>query len=381
MTFLAAVVTGLLSTGCAAPSRDAARVPPQPQPLLTSARDREITLFGELPWRQGGAFQSRGQYSLARHTFVEEGADYDPDVDSTGRRMVFCSTRHTSNPNLYVKAVDGVAVVQLTSDPSSDVQPVFSPDDQRIAFASDRSGNWDIWVINVDGTQPVQISNGISHDVHPSWSPDGRQLVYCSQPAGGGQWELWVVDAVAGGKRTFIGYGLFPEWSPTSATILYQRARERGTRWFGIWTLTLVDGEPRHPTEIAFGADYAMILPTWSPDGARIAYTAVASAVPTPVGRQSIGLADIWVVDAQGRSRMRLTDGFDANFGPVISSDGRVYFTSDREGHENIWSVALPAPVTAADGRLMASGAPEPAEQAGANAPVKVTATRSDDPR
>ncbi len=367
--------------GCSARQPQTAWAPPPPRPMLTSARDRQITLFGELPTRDLGQYQSRAQHSLTRHTFVEEGADYDPDLDSTGRRMAFCSTRHSRSPDLYVKATDGLAVTQLTSDPSSDVQPAFSPDDRRIAFASDRSGNWDIWVIDVDGSQPVQVTGGASHDIHPSWSPDGRQLVYCSQPVGGGQWELWVVDAVAGGQRTFIGYGVFPEWSPAGETILYQRARERGSRWFSVWTVTLVNGEPRHPTEIAFGADYAMILPTWSPDGTRIAYTAVASAVPGPVGSGSPDLADIWVVDADGSSRVRLTDGFDANHGPVISADGRVYFTSNREGHENIWSLALPAASPAPAGGKIAASPAEPDSDVRANAPVKVTSTRGDDGR
>ena len=46
------------------------------------------------------------------------------------------------NPDLYVKHVLGTAVTQLTSDPSSDIHPMLSPDGTRVAFASDRSGNW-----------------------------------------------------------------------------------------------------------------------------------------------------------------------------------------------------------------------------------------------
>ena len=42
----------------------------------------------------------------------------------------------------------------------------------------------------------------------------------------GGQWELWLTDATAGGPSTLIGYGLFPGWSPVGSTILYQRAEQ-----------------------------------------------------------------------------------------------------------------------------------------------------------
>ena len=73
-----------------------------------------------------------------------------------------------------------------------------------------------------------QITDSPAHEAHPSWSVDGSQLVFCSLPDNGDQWELWITDAVRGPAKRFIGYGLFPEWSPVGDTILFQRARERG---------------------------------------------------------------------------------------------------------------------------------------------------------
>ncbi len=328
------------------------------RPVLATAHDDTITLFGDLPRRENAPYAARSRLSVKQHTFAEEGADYDPDVDGEGRKMVFASTRHTQRADLYIKAVDGLAVMQLTSSPSSDIQPAFSPDNQRVAFASDRTGNWDIWIVNIDGIQPMQVTTGPADDIHASWSPDGLTLVYCSRPVGGGQWELWVVDAVTAGKKTFIGYGLFPEWSPVDNTIVFQRARERGNRWFSIWTVKLVDGEPRHPTEICSSADFAMILPTWSSDGSRIAFTSVGTDTSTDMGRPRAGFSDVWVVQADGRSRIRLTDGQTANFAPVIAADGRVYLTSDRDGRERIWSLPMPGAPLFGDEQLRAEAEP-----------------------
>jgi Tol biopolymer transport system component len=47
-------------------------------------------------------------------------------------------------------AATGGRRVQITSHPSYDDGPAWSPDGTRIAFVSTRSGNFDIWTIEVD---------------------------------------------------------------------------------------------------------------------------------------------------------------------------------------------------------------------------------------
>ena len=312
---------------------------PDPTPQLAAARDRDISLFGEIPMRPEVPYFTRTATALTQHTFSEEGADFDPIISRDGKLLVFSSTRHNVSPAIYAKAVDGVAVTQLTADPAADVQPALSPDGTRIAFASNRGGNWDIWVVGMEGQPPIQITSGPNDDVHPSWSPDGTQIVYSSLPQRG-QWELWLADVSTGGKKRFFGYGLFPEWSPTGNTILFQRARERGSRWFSVWTMQLINGEPRYPTEIAASSEAALITPSWNGDGSQIAYSAVTPSAEMDETLEPMPeTADIWIVDIDGKSRVKLTDGHTSNFSPTWSPDGRVFFTSSREGRETVWSL------------------------------------------
>jgi len=195
------VVSAVLTcggVGCG-PARESAPTQQPPRPVLTAARDRQITMFGELPQQAPAPYFTCMWNSLRQHTWAEEGADFDADIESTGRRMVFASTRHSPNPDLYLKGVDGVAVTALTTDPFSDVQPGFSPDGSRVAFASDRSGNWDLWVMGIDGGQPVQVTDGPGQEVGPSWSPDGR--IYFTRSAAAGQereniWSLLPPGAI-----------------------------------------------------------------------------------------------------------------------------------------------------------------------------------------
>ncbi len=276
-----------------------------------------INLYGELPTR--------------------EGADFDLSIDPTGKHIVFASTRHRPSSDIYMQKITGSTVTQVTTDLAEDRMPTFSPDGRKIAFCSDRSGNWDIYVKSIAGGQPVQITNEPGHEVHPSWSPDSRQLAFCSLSSQSGQWEIVVVDVDNPSNRRFIGTGLFPQFSPDGDKILFQRARYRGTRWFSVWTVDYIDGEGKRPTEIAASTNAAVINPAWSPDGKRIVFSTIINPTVDSQGRPNA--ADLWMINIDGSGRTRLTSDGYLNAQPLWGADNRIYFVSDRSGADNIWSL------------------------------------------
>jgi hypothetical protein len=61
--------------------------------------------------------------------------------------------------------------------------PAWSPG-TRLAFVSDRDGNWEIYVMNADGSQPSRLTHSAERDSNPSWSPDASHIYFYSDRTG-----------------------------------------------------------------------------------------------------------------------------------------------------------------------------------------------------
>ena len=99
---------------------------------------------------------------------------------------------------LFAVNADGANPQQITKD-STDSAPAVSPDGSRIAFMSQRDGNWEVYVVNVDGTGLVRLTTNHANDGLPVWSPDGSSIAYASDT--GGAWSLWVMGADGSNAR------------------------------------------------------------------------------------------------------------------------------------------------------------------------------------
>lgn len=163
------------------------------------------------------------------------GDDLQPAWSPNEQQIAFSSNR-TGNFEIYIANADGSRPTQLTTDNRAfDEWPVWSPDGRQIAFVSDRTGNVDLFVIATDGTNLRQLTDHPADDWPTSWSPDGRQLVFASDRDG--NWNLYVVS-VTGGDAVQLTNDpddeRDPNWSPDGSTIAF--TSNRANNW-DIYTL------------------------------------------------------------------------------------------------------------------------------------------------
>jgi TolB protein len=128
------------------------------------------------------------------------------------------------NWEIYVMDASGLNQTNLTNNPSADLTPEWSPDGNRLVFASDRDGDLEVYAVNADGTNQVNLSNNPGQDdSQADWSPDGTKIALVS-PTTPGRLDIFVMD-LDGSNRTNVtentNGGQQPDWSPDGTKIAY----------------------------------------------------------------------------------------------------------------------------------------------------------------
>ena len=143
--------------------------------------------------------------NLTNNLFDDRYPSWFPD----GERIVFVSKRDGHfigdfglTSEIYVMDADGQNQQRLTDNDKNDWYPVWSPDGKRIAFSSDRKGdfeNFEIYVMDVDGGNQQRLTENRRDDLYPSWSPDGERIAFMSERDGNG--EIYVREADGGNPQ------------------------------------------------------------------------------------------------------------------------------------------------------------------------------------
>jgi Tol biopolymer transport system component len=181
---------------------------------FVSDRSGEWELYAKSVGQGSGGTDIDGIVQL-----TDDGGDnWDPSWSPDGSHLVF-SSRREGNWEVYVIDIDfsvgvprGAALTRLTTNPANDWLPTWSPDGRRIAFVSDRDGDWEIYVMEADGSLQTNLTRNPADDWVPAWSPDGKRIAYQSDRDG--DWEIYDMDVEGDGQRNLTNHPA-GDWDPT----------------------------------------------------------------------------------------------------------------------------------------------------------------------
>lgn len=164
----------------------------------------------------------------------------------------------------------GIMKANLTPNTPSyeDVDPATSPDGRKIAFTSNRDGDFEIFTLDIYSGTLTKVTRNTVRDAEPAWSPDGSRLAYESPTLAPGRTDtdIWTRNANGTGLPTdvvsAIGDDRAPSWSPDGQEIAFD---ESGN----VLVKNLQTGSARN---ISRSLCFNSIKPNWSPDGSRLVF-------------------------------------------------------------------------------------------------------------
>jgi TolB protein len=222
--------------------------------------------------------------------------------------IAFTSTRDNPTADarlaaeIYLMKPDGTDVRRLTNNDSGDAFAALSPNGKKIVFESNRNrakgeplNTSDLFVMDADGGEETFLTRGSS----ATWSPDGKDIAFHASAS---------------------GTGLPIKSDPGAATL--------DSDIFVANVDDLVAGLEQ-PVNVTNTPSEIEDDPDWSPDGAKLVFT----SHPETDDPHFADHAEIYVMNADGTGRVRLTANGAEERAPAWSPDGRqIIFSCRIEG-------------------------------------------------
>jgi Tol biopolymer transport system component len=291
--------------------------PRRTAPTFTISPDGKKVAFSTVSQPQIYVVGTDGTY-LSNNPVTGGGpATWSPD----GEKLAFTGMI-SGDPEIYTMDPDGSNLTNISrsrghsNDPGTpfDGEPVFSPDGDKIAFTSQRDGDFEIYMMNSDGTGQTNLTNDPGFaDTDPAFSKDGEEMAFRKCSIQDSTCHIHVMNS-DGTNQTLAASNVgavTPVLSPSGKKIAFRRADQSGK--LKIFVMN-VDGSNLSVLTDRLGR--CVSNPVFLPDG-RIAF------VSNPADND-----EVYTINQDGTQQTNITDDPRANDGagdeaPSFSADGK----------------------------------------------------------
>lgn len=223
-----------------------------------------------------------------------------PSISPDGSTIAF-----TFKGDIYTVPSKGGKATQLTFHEAHDFMPVWSRDGKKLAFASDRYGNFDVYVMAAEGGSATRLTYHSTDEMPYAFSVDNASVIF------------------GGVRQDLASHRQYPTGSQPE---LYQ-VPVKGGRVDQIWTIP---------------AEYVQL----SADGKKMLYHDKKGGENEWRKKHQSAIArDIWMYDAASNSHKMLTTFYGEDRNPVFAPDGKsMYYLSEEKGSFNVFKASLDNP-------------------------------------
>ncbi|MFZ3376465.1 MAG: hypothetical protein WA183_13015, partial [Chthoniobacterales bacterium] len=219
---------------------------------------------------------------------------------TNGRQIVFCYAGE-----LYTVGKDGGLARRLTSGPGYTSFPRFSPDGTQLAFTSQYDGNTEVYVMPGEGGVPKRLTTSATlgrDDISDRMGPNNIVMT----------------------------------WENTKPLIVFRSRMKSFNDFIGQLFTVGMDAELPQQLPVPRGG-----FVSFSPDDSKMAFNRVFREFRTWKHYRGGMADDVWIYDFKTGATENLTNNPAQDICPMWGPDNHIYFTSDRDGRMNLFSVDL----------------------------------------
>jgi len=211
----------------------------------------------------------------------------DHGISPDGKQLVISNSIEQSPDNyasaIFILPIHGGEPKQITENTPS-YWHGWSPDGKTLTYVGNRNNEYDIYTIPVAGGEEKQLTSSRGLDDGPEYSPDGKYIYYNSYQTG--RMQIWRMGADGSSPEQLTNdeyANWFPHPSPNGKYIVYisyiedQKEGHPFGKDVKLRLMNVKTGKIRDLTEVFFGGQGTINVPSWSPESKMVAFISYRS--------------------------------------------------------------------------------------------------------